>query len=51
MRSVSELDDKELRQAYVSATRRYNEAYKQKKELEEEMYKRYERELEENRSG
>ena len=49
MRSVSELDDKELRQAYVSATKRYNETYKQKKELEDEMYKRYEKELEENR--
>ena len=49
MRRCCELNDKELRQAYVSATRRYNEAYKEKKELEEEMFKRYERELEINR--
>jgi hypothetical protein len=49
MRSVTELTDKELRQAYVSVYRRYNETYKQKKELEEEMFRRYERELEENR--
>ena len=49
MRSVTELTDKELRQAYVFACKRYNEAYKQKKEIEEEMYKRYEKELEENR--
>ena len=49
MKTASELDEKELRQAYVFACRRYNEAYKQKKELEEEMYKRYEKELEENR--
>jgi hypothetical protein len=49
MKTASELDEKELRQAYVFACRRYNEAYKQKKELEEEMYKRFERDLEENR--
>ncbi|MBQ8300032.1 MAG: hypothetical protein IJX99_09330 [Clostridia bacterium] len=47
---VHELGEKELRQAYVFATRRYNEAYKEKKEIEEEMCRRYERELEENRS-
>lgn len=49
MKSVTELDDKELRQAYVSACRRYNESYKEKKSIEDEMYRRYERELEENR--
>jgi hypothetical protein len=50
MRTVAELNDKELRQAYVFATRRYNEAYKEKKSIEEEFYRRYERELEENRT-
>lgn len=49
MKSVLELDDKELRQAYVSACRRYNESYKEKKSIEEEMYRRYEKELEEHR--
>ena len=49
MKSVSELTDKELRQAYVYATRRYNEAYKEKKSIEEEFYRRYKRDLEENR--
>ena len=49
MRSVTELTDKELRQAYVLARRRYKEAYKEKADLEEEMAKRYEKELEENR--
>lgn len=50
MKSVTELDDKELRQAYVSACRRYNESYKEKKNIEEEMCRRFERELEENRA-
>lgn len=49
MKSVSELNDTELRQAYVYATRRYNDAYKEKKQIEEEFYRRYERELEANR--
>ena len=50
MKSVSELTDIELRQAYVFATRRYNESYKEKKSIEEEFYRRYERELEANRT-
>lgn len=49
MKKASELTEQELRQAYVYATRRANEAYREKKELEEEMYRRYEKELEENR--
>lgn len=49
MKTVSELDDTELRQAYVFATRKYNEAYKEKKSIEEEMFRRYEKELEKNR--
>ena len=31
MKSVVELNDTELRQAYVYATRRYNDAYREKK--------------------
>ena len=49
MKTIHELSDKELRQAYVFATRRYNEVYKEKKSIEEEFYRRYEKELEENR--
>lgn len=49
MKSVAELNDTELRQAYVYATRRYNDAYREKKQLEDEMFRRYERELEANR--
>ena len=49
MKKANELTEQELRQAYVFAIKRYNEAYREKKELEEEMYRRYERELEENR--
>jgi hypothetical protein len=49
MKSVLELNDTELRQAYVYATRRYNDAYREKKQLEDEMFRRYERELEANR--
>lgn len=49
MKKPNELTEKELRQAYVIATRQYNLIYKQKKDLEEEMFRRYERELEENR--
>ncbi len=45
MRTVKELDDKELRQAYVVACRQYNNAYKNKKEIEEEMFRRFELEL------
>lgn len=48
MRTIHELDDTELQNEYVFTTRRYNEAYKQKKEIEEEMYRRYEKRLEEN---
>lgn len=50
MKSVSELTDKELRQAYVYATDRYNESRKEKKSIEEEFYRRYKRDLEENRT-
>ena len=49
MKSVVELNDTELRQAYVYATRRYNDAYREKKQIEDEMFRRYERELEANR--
>ena len=45
MRTVKELDDKELRQTYVVACRQYNNAYKNKKEIEEEMFRRFELEL------
>ena len=49
MKRVSELDEKDLRQAYVSACRRAKEANKEKKDIEEEMCRRFERELEEHR--
>lgn len=49
LNTVDTLDDTDLRRAYVVACRAYNNAYKSKKEIEEEMFKRFERELEENR--
>ena len=49
MKTVAELKEKELRQAYVFACRQYNNSYKEKKNIEEEMFRRYERELDENR--
>ena len=49
LRTVDKLDEKELRIAYVVACRAYNNAYKNKKEIEEEMYRRFEKDLEENR--
>ena len=50
-RTIRELEEKELRQAYVFACRKYNAAYKEKKEIEDEMFRRYERDLEENRTN
>lgn len=49
MNTVDKLSDSELRRAYVVACKSYNTAYKSKKEIEEEMYRRFEAELEENR--
>ena len=49
MPTVDKLDDTELRRAYVVACRSYNNAYKAKKDIEEEMCRRFEKELEENR--
>lgn len=49
LRTADKLSDTELRQAYVVAYKNYNNAYKAKKELEEEMFRRFEAELEENR--
>ena len=49
MKSVLELDDKEILIAYASVCKRSNQLYKEKKEIEEEMARRYERELEEHR--
>lgn len=49
LRTVDKLDDTELRRAYVVAVRAYNNAYRTKKEIEEEMARRFEAELEENR--
>ena len=49
LRTVDKLDDKELRIAYVVACNDYKRAYNAKKEIESEMFKRFERELEENR--
>lgn len=49
MPTIDKLDDTELRRAYVVACRSYNNSYKAKKDIEEEMYRRFEKELEENR--
>lgn len=49
MNTVDTLSEKELRIAYVVACRAYNTAYRNKKEIEAEMFERFERELEENR--
>lgn len=49
MNTVDKLSDTDLRRAYVVACKTYNSAYKSKKEIEEEMYRRFEAELEENR--
>lgn len=49
LRTVDKLSEVELRRAYVVAVRAYNNAYKAKKEIEEEMARRFEAELEENR--
>lgn len=48
---INEMSDKQLRQAYVIACKQYNQAYKDKKDIEQEMYKRFEIELEENRGN
>ena len=49
MNTPDKLSDIELRRAYVVATKNYNNSYKAKKDLEEEMFRRFERELDENR--
>lgn len=47
-RTVDKLSDKELQIAYVVACNSYNSAYKSKKEIEEEFYRRFNMELEKN---
>jgi len=47
--TVDKLTDTELRVHYVVAVKQYNNAYKIKKEIEEEMFRRFEKELDENR--
>lgn len=49
MNTVDTLTEEQLRRAYVVACKQYNNAYKSKKEIEEEMFRRFEKELEENR--
>lgn len=49
LRTVDKLSDTELRRHYVLAVKQYNNAYKEKKEIEEEFFKRFERDLEQNR--
>lgn len=49
LRTVDKLTDAELRYHYVLAVKQYNNAYKAKKEIEEEMFRRFEKDLEENR--
>lgn len=47
--TVDKLSDTDLRVAYVVACKAYNNAYRSKKEIEEEMFRRFERELEQAR--
>ena len=49
MNTVDTLSEKELRIAYVVACRAYNTAYRNKKEIEEEMFRRFEKDLDDNR--
>ena len=46
---VDELTEEELRRHYVVACKQYNNAYRTKKEIEEEMFRRFEKDLEDNR--
>ncbi len=49
MNTVDKLTEEELRRNYVLACKNYNNAYRTKKELEEEMFRRFEAELEKGR--
>ena len=49
LNTVDKLTDTELRRHYVVAVKAYNNALKNKKEIEEEMFRRFEKELDENR--
>ena len=49
LNTVDKLSDTELRRAYVVAVKSYNNAYKAKKEIEDEMFRRFEAELDKNR--
>ena len=49
LRTIDKLTDAELRRHYVIACKQYNNSYRTKKEIEEEMYRRFEAELDENR--
>ena len=46
---VDELTEEELRRHYVVVVKQYNNAYKIKKEIEEEFFRRFEKDLEDNR--
>lgn len=48
--NIQEMDDTQLRRAYVIACKQYNQSLKDKKDIENEMYKRFELELEKNRN-
>ena len=50
LRTVDKLTDEELRNHYVVAVKQYNNAYKAKKEIEEEMFRRFEKEIESNKN-
>lgn len=49
IRTVDRLSEEELRRHYVVACKQYNMAYKTKKDIEEEMFRRFEAELDKNR--
>jgi len=46
---VNELSEAELRRHYVLAVKEYKNAINVKKEIEEEMFRRFEKDLDDNR--
>lgn len=48
---INEMDDAQLRRAYVITCKQFNQAYKDKKDIETEMYERFNREIEEIERG
>ena len=49
IRTVDKLTEAELRRHYVLVVKQYDNAYKVKKDIEKEMFRRFEAELEKGR--